>query len=92
MFDDGINEIFSGGKQLCYAVDIVGVGILPLCGNRFEMAYGRVTTGKLLEYLSVNRAIICPAKYRLARVHCIHKSKEGSMQKPSLEKFRPPGP
>lgn len=33
MFDDGINEIFSGGKQLCYTVDIVGVGILPLCGN-----------------------------------------------------------
>ena len=33
MFDDGINEIFSGSKQLCYTVDIVGVGILPLCGN-----------------------------------------------------------
>ncbi len=33
MFDDGVNEIFSGGKQLCYTVDIVGVGILLLCGN-----------------------------------------------------------
>ena len=41
--------------------------------------------GKLLEYLLINRAVICPTKYRLARVHCIHKSKEGSMQKPSLE-------
>lgn len=64
MFDDGINEIFSGGKQLCYMVDIVGVGILPLCGNRFEMAYGGVATDEVLEYLLVNRVVICPAKYR----------------------------
>lgn len=67
MFDDGINEIFSGGKQLCYTVDIVGVGILPLCGSRFEVAYVGVATDKLLEYLSVNRVVICPAKYRLER-------------------------
>ena len=33
MFDDGINEIFSGSKQLSYTVDIVRVGILPLCGS-----------------------------------------------------------
>lgn len=64
MFDDGINEIFSGSKQLCYAVDIVGVGILPLCGNRFEVAYGRVATGKLPEYLLVNRTVCYPTKYR----------------------------
>lgn len=64
MFDDGINEILSGSKQLCYAVDIVGVGILPLCGNRFEMAYGGVAMGKVPEYLLVNRTAICPTKYR----------------------------
>ena len=64
MFDDGVNEIFSGGKQLCYTVDIVGVGILLLCGNWFEMAYGRVAKDKVLECLSVNRAVICQAKYR----------------------------
>lgn len=64
MFDDGINEIFSGSKQMCYAADIVDVGISSLCGNRFEMAYGGVATDKVLEYLLVNRAVICPAKYR----------------------------
>ena len=64
MFDDGINEILSGSKQLCYAVDIVGVGILPLCGNPFEMAYGGVAMGKLAQYLLVNETAICPTKYR----------------------------
>ena len=64
MFDDGINEILSGSKQMCYTADIVGVGILPLCGNRFEVAYGRGATGKLPEYLLVNRVVVCPTKYR----------------------------
>lgn len=49
---------------MCYTTDIEDVGVSSLCGNRFEVAYGRVATGKLPEYLLVNRTAICPTKYR----------------------------
>lgn len=70
-----------------YAADIVSFGISSLCDNRFERAYGGVTTGKMLEYLLVNKTIICTTKYRYERGHCMHKSKEGRMQMSHLEKL-----